>query len=31
MLTDNGWPCGARDKASDYESSGFQVRVLERS
>ena len=21
MLTENGWPCGARDKASDYEST----------
>ena len=31
MLIENGWPCGASDKASDYESSGFQVRVLERS
>ena len=20
MLTENGWPCGATDKASDYES-----------
>ena len=31
MLTENGWACGARDMASDYESRGFQVRVLARS
>ena len=28
MLTKNGWPCGATDKASDYESgdSRFESR-----
>ena len=29
MLTENGWPCGATDKASGIR--GFQVRVLARS
>ena len=31
MLTENRWPCGATDKASDYESGEFQVLVLARS
>ena len=25
MLTENPWPCGATDKASDYESADSRI------
>ena len=31
MLTENRWPCGATDKASDYESGDSRFESLARS